>query len=522
MNSQKLKISHPEAYRKFFCDCQRVVSAPHSFLWTGDFSGFYGGLTISSKIPLRFYVGLEAIGKNSFEVSQEMYAYNPQDQAFCVIRLDDQIVEAIKKEVGTRLMGYKIHFFSELTLGLSLGGLGAMSACIASLIFEGKKERVKLACNLVNKLQQGRSSAATAFSALSVGAYPSVFYSSDGKYWGKSLDELDKLPSKPIFPFDFGLIFSGNLVQGSAVIRSAEEIRRLADEREERINNILGKNPSKFWPTYLAMLEQISYQSLSSLIDIMKNGSKISGISEFFDTLNQYQNLLHFLKVSTSNIDKIYSSVHRVSNKSDNEIGSGCKITGVGKGGEVLFAVPFGQYRNKITQTISELSQDMSLDYSSWEDGIEERGVLIEQDLDRDIYSDFISKGMRLLRVYTKDRISTRFISEQFDLKSLDIVMDEIKNKIFINGKPVDSTLIPSQKATVQIVARLLGAKDLNITNNKLPKSYGTSRYDLQSKITTPLEKITVLKFEISGGAYDNYILKLKPFDISIAIIGTI
>jgi len=531
MNSQKLQDQYPKIYGDFFKSCQKVVSAPHSFFWTGDFSGFYGGLTISLKLPLRFYVGLEKIKADQFDLCQEFPAYFPETAKFSQIRLDHYLVENLREFIGEKLKGYRVHFLSELTLGLSLGGLGAVAACLAELIgsLEGSNssrltdltKKFDLASSIALRLQRGRTSAATVFSSLVSSNYPTVFYCKGAKWWGKTLDEIVKLPESIAWPIDFGLIFSGKLVQGSAVILSAEEIKKTSRSREKRIREMIGSSPGTFWPVYISMLDQVANQNLLAQTDLFKKGSSETNLKFFFDTINQYQNILHFLEISTPAIDKIYSGVHKLANNLWDGIGSGCKISGVGKGGEVLFALPYGQHRERIEKFIND--EKLSLDYASWRDGFEKRGVICEQDIFAKHYSPFVKGEMNILTVYKDNDIETKIIDrQQISSIKVDLLLDKNLNKVFCSGKKVTSTQLPSQKGVVEILGKILQSKTLKITNKQISSSYGKSRFDLQSKITSPLSKLCRLEFELTGKMYDNFSLRLKPFGISIAILEKI
>lgn len=521
MNSTNLKQKFPRIYQDFFGKCQKVISAPHSFFWTGDFSSFYGGLTISSKLPLRFYVGLEEIEPSKLEIDPIIPAYLPYQHKFSDIRLDNYLTLKLNKLLNKELKGYRIHFLTEIVLGASLGGLGALSACLAKLTINDNKEAFNLAWKFIKELQRGRTSGATTFTALAESPYPIVSYSRGSKFWGKPLDQIFSLDSSPVWPIDFGLIFSGNLVQGAAVIASAEEIKKLSKKRELQIAKILNYKPDSFWFAYLSMLNQVSYQNLTAFSALFKKGSNNQALAFFFNTINQYHNLLHFLEISSPNIDRIYSAVHKTANILDNGVGSGCKLTGVGKGGEVLFAVPYGEYREKILK----LTSSNSLDYASWVDGFESEGTKMEQDLSAKVYSSFIPSKSFILKIYNRGEIKTRILlSENLEKekKKVDLFLDTVSDKVYLKGRGINSSALPSQKATIEIMKNLLDSQDKILKNDELPKTYAENRFDLQSKITTPLSRLVPLKFEISGGMYENYILKLSSFDTTIGILEKI
>ncbi len=521
MNSTQLIKKFPAVYQEFFFKCGRVASAPHSFFWTGDFSGFYGGLTISSKLPLRFYVGLEKTESQKFEINDELQAYFPVYKEFKLIRLDPHISKELKDILKDKFKGYKMHFLAELSLGLSLGGLGAIAAATAELTDPKAKfeDKLLIAKTIVVQIQTGRTSAATAYCALSDSAYPTVFYQSGAKSWGKSLDELADLPKTPLWAFDFGLIFSGNLVQGAAVITSAEQVKRISTSRQKEISDLIGEQTGSFWGDYLKMLDQVSKQTLLEMVEVFKNGGSDQNLRRLFESLNQYQNLLHYLEVSTPNIDRIYSAIHRLSNMSENSLGSGCKITGVGKGGEVLFAVPYGRYREEILKELKRLNLGISLDYASWTGGQNVEKAKIEQDTDNKVFHEIAASAKYLAVVYSKAGVQNILLNEP--IYKCDLLLNTIEGKIYLGGRSVTSSQIPSQKASVEILTNLLRSDKRTLKNSRLGK-YGKSRYDLQGKIALPLSKITGLKFDISGDIYDNFSISLKPFDLKIAVIEKI
>jgi len=525
MNTQKLQNKFPKVYQDFFSECQKVVSAPHSFLWTGDFSGFYDGLTIASKIPLRFYVGYQRIEENKLEIEKEFLAYDFSEEKFLKIQLDSDLFEKISKLLKNKLSGVRVRFFSEVPLGISLGGLGAISASLAKLSYPDRDfdQLFKIAWEFAKKLQTGRTLGTTTFAAMKETKYPVVFNSTKNKYIAKSFDEIfDKLKSASL-PVDFGLIYSGTLVHRNTIITSFNELKRISNEREIRIGNFQKNRTRDFWSSYLEFLDQIAHQNMFAFSRLFTEGATNENLNFLFNTINQYQNLLYYLGVSNSIIDEIYAGIHSIANSAKNGVGSGSKISGVGRGGSVLFAMPYGQHRKEIAKlpvTINNSKPKMI--YSSFEDGIEEGGTKVEQDLENHEISSHISEDSKLLILYEKDRKVSKILLQNTDKIDADLVVDIDNKKLFITGKKIDSKMIPSQKATAEIIEKLLEKGE--IKNVDLPKSYAKNRFDLQSKITAPLEKLLNVRFEISGGMYDNYKLKIKnnKLNIKIGIIKSI
>jgi hypothetical protein len=184
----------------------------------------------------------------------------------------------------------------------------------------------------------------------------------------------------------------------------------------------------------------------------------------------------------------------------------------------VLFALPFGQYRDAIYGLTEELG--VSVDYASWKDGFEPNADLIEQDLSQNVYSEFISSDMYQVELINNGRRTYRLTKKR--LVEFPLVIDLVDNKIFISGEKVDSKKIPSQKAACQIFSKLYESKKWMLENTHLPKSYATSRFDLQSKVISPMEKSLGFKFEISGTSFEKFSLSLKNLPPEIAIIRRI
>lgn len=528
MNTKTLRQSFDNEYNQFFRTSSRVISAPLSFIWSGDFSGFYGGITVVQPIPRRIYIGLEPIQAGTLEIEEKFMAYDSTGCRFRQYTLDQSLISDIQAIIGDKLKGCRMHILSEVMLGTSLGALGAISAILARLItdIDDKKKVFELAWKIATKIQQGRSSGSTTYAAIFGGSQPIVFHSQSKKFWAKPITSISNSKPDIDWPIDFGLIYTGTLVQGRAVIASAEVIKEISSDRQEKIKKKLDIETSPFWEDYLAMLRQVTYETILTMSDLIKTGTNNQLIEKFFNTINQYQYLLQFLEITTPDIDRIYSAVHKMANKVDNIVGSGCKISGVGKGGEMLFAVPYGAYRDKIDKMIDAInsrhSTNVVLEYASWQDGIGAPGLTIDQSLGEGIKYSGLENDSRILTIYSPTVIGSKIISNTDDINGIDLVLDNVNRKIFIDGKAVSSKELASQKSTIEILKQLLELDDRILTNDKLPKSYGDNRYDLHGKIVKPLIKLVDLKFEISGETYGQYAIKLMPFNIKIGVIDRI
>ncbi len=541
INTETLQRRFPETYRSFFGACQQVASASNLFFWTGELSGYYGGLTVSQKLPLRTYVGLEATFDGKVDVQRQYQAYQGDKDTFVAGTLDDGLcshiatflTEALSGQKGFK--GVRLHLLAEVPLGHSLGANGAIAAAIATLL-EPKAtldERFVLARRLLSQTQGGLTSGASAYTALADLQGPLVFFAKDDGFVAKPLDSFPGVQAPLSWPLDFGLIYTGIQSQSSGVIRASEQTIGDLDATSQDLDEVLGAYQKlDFRGTFLGMLNITAGMTVSALVDLFTGGSRNHILERLFNSLNQYHNLLYTIHSFNQPTDLLYSRIHTLASKQVNGMGSGVKISGLGKGGAVLFAMPYGTHRDALLRLVDELRTDSGfdlwLDYASWIDGVGGGPAILEQDVTAGKQSSFVGRDSLALTVVRQGVIQRQVVTaEKFTELSqeVDLVLDLISGKILVGGQPVTSKELPSQKATVQIMADLLRAKKHTLNNDQLPAAYGSSRYDLQGKVMLPLVKQVKertgreLLLSVKGDMYDNYSLTLDPATLNVAIV---
>ncbi len=541
MNSETLQQQFPEVYRDFFASCQRVASASNSFLWTGEFAGFYGGLTVSQKLPIRSYVGFELTFDRKVTLERSYVTYQTSQQSFVQESFDDRLRENLTHYLEKAYQnqpdftGIKVHILTEIPLGHGLGSNGAVAAALALLLCpEADLDRVFVtARDILSLSQAGHSSGVSAYMALTDCQVPVVFFKQGEEYFARPISQLTEMQQQPAWPIDFGLIYSGGGANAESVILANQQTATELEQATHQLDDLLGgQQQLNFKQTYINMLNMASGLLVMALAGLFTQGSKNSLLEQLFNSLNQYQNLLHILHVSNGSTDLIYSRIHQLANRQLNDVGSGVKISGIGKGGAVLFALPYGIHRGALTEMISELQTEtgraIGLDYASWLDGIGGQPGRIDQDIQAGQHSSFIDRDSIDLLILNKGTLRREMMTkERFSQYSqqLDLVIDKTTGKILIAGQSLTSKDLPSQKATAVIVADLIQSTTFTLKNDELPTSYGASRYDLQGKIVLPLVKQVKdrtardLQLAIHGGMYDNYSLTLDPSNIVIGVI---
>jgi len=419
-----------------------------------------------------------------------------------------------------------------------------------------------------------RSSGCRSFSAMTSTEYPIVFFTESRsgnknfhprskhpsnidddydildkiKYWADSLDHFFKIKNAPSWPIDFGLIYGGVLKVTGAIISSVKHVedhlsfisrytvKKFKEVLEE--NEItpsfyelaLKENGLSLWNRYIDAMTALSLEILETMEELFRSGNVDENIKKFIHQLNCYHDMFHLLNVSNKKLNYICSLIEEKAHNFGID-GFGLKFSGSGGGGDIIFATSFGKNRNSIEKIIyslkREVNNEINLDYTSWEDGIEDEGIRLEQDISNRIYSPFIAAGSYIIISYNpfpkKEIISLK--SFQKEKENMPILIDEVNKKIYIKNQPLNSKQLHSTKETIKILKILLNNLGREVKARDLPESSYIYRNEMQSKIISPLNKITreifdkKLPIKISGGLRKNYSLKLDPPNIPIYLL---
>ena len=89
---------------------------------------------------------------------------------------------------------------------------------------------------------------------------------------------------------------------------------------------------------------------------------------------------------------KLRNLIKNTAKKTAGGIDIGLKLYNLGNlDGDILLVAPQGKFRKGITQLVEKLqenyNEDICIDYASWEDGFGEDGIILEQHLEKNIYS---------------------------------------------------------------------------------------------------------------------------------------
>jgi mevalonate kinase len=571
INSTTLKEKFSKLYEEIFSPSALVVSAPGSFFWTGEHAVGLGGCAITSKIPLRCYVGFEPIAEKgkvyissycisapSKEKFKDIETYTERDLTF-ENRLINFLEQSIAQSTNQKdFPGIALHILSEIPIGCGLNSSGALASTIAFGIglFYQKITTVKLhqwqkmplikliddpqfrvflqlSTEIEKIFHETNSPDITCLSPLLDSEGPLVFLMSVDsrkkiKYFPFRIEEIFQVKKPFSLPLDYGLIFSGHIRNTKDIITSINEIKKSFDHFSDffqqtfPILNILPSSPqpslfptlaknqysspffdqinqggNQGWMLYSGPLLVLSFQTLAQFKELLEEGYSETRLKKLISLINLYQDGLRLLGVSNETLDFICADFKQQASAIRGSQ-MGVKITGGGKGGDVLFVTAFGDLRYTFGEMLDNLKtkigRNIFLDYASWIDGNEIRGLRVEQFLTEGLYSSFTSPGTFTLTVYDQQGQS---FSRVFGLETLkeemaniDLLIHLGEEKIYVRGEKLNSKEIPSSKAAILMLQTLLANLNRGVPNQNLPQGgYSSDRNSIQSKIISPLQK---------------------------------
>jgi len=181
--------------------------------------------------------------------------------------------------------------------------------------------------------------------------------------------------------------------------------------------------------------------------------------------------------------------------------------------------------QQKLDEINQEYKQDMTIDFSSFQDDYSTDWVKLEQYNSRQINSSMVSKYV--LKKLTEKKLEKQGIEYEEVLLNLGdcLFLDAVNNKIYLHWKKLTSKDILSQTSTIEIMKIAIENIWQEITNRKLPpSSYSKNKNEMVWKIISPLthfikEKTWIeLPFSCTGSLW-NFFIKLNPSSLKINII---
>lgn len=605
MNSTALQEAFPETYREFFTKCEIVVSAPASFFWAGE-DGPDGEVAVKQCLPLRTYVGLEAVSGSGLAIGNRQFL-QPRLRAFrqkpSSLRTPAvlQLLQSEFARTGSPA-GYRIHSLAEVPSGSGLATSACFSAALAVAVLLATRglavadvERwsgapaeqlttsdtpfdatFRLGWKLESIFHADASGGTGVFASLLGSAYPVVYtterrtgnvashpYSrlpldigedrsvlDRAQYWGFRLNELFGFKRYRQWPVDFGLLYCGTSTNSELAVSATQAVREQLKRVESAVDPALAArmaakqsvlpeflkkygpgHPSvAWWEVYARAVGVAAMETLGALRELLGRGYSEPQFGSLLRAVEISERLYRALAAPTGNVGLLQARLRRLAIEYD--VPFATKTNGPGRAGDVLFVAPLYAMEPLANRMVAKLRRELGaslwLDYASWLDGFEERGVAVEQHIGEKRQSKLLPSGTVAVQVWTSAGEKTySYPTTRLETaaRSYDLLLDPIERTIAIRGQTLTSKELNSTKATLALLRALLANLGKSVPAAQLPVSAYPDRTAMQGKIIGPLKQIfrertgKELPLTISGGVGKNFTVKLSIDELTIAAV---
>lgn len=370
-------------------------------------------------------------------------------------------------------------------------------------------------------------------------------------YSGFRMSDLFKWSSDQPWPIDFGSFGLGSIKNTRVILKPLKifkenllNLENFADKyfKDFPVKNYRNTPPvfyemsryykegRGYWENGVDFLIILSFKAVNEMKNLIERGMQ-RDIADFCDTVKLEESIYEFFNHGLP----IYVPMNPNYELEQQYASIGFRFLPdrAAQGGNLLFVTPQGSIQNYISEIFQKLQTKLSplvtLNYASWIDGYEKRGISLEQYLDRKIYSPFITKGMVSVREWGPGARQTHhaYSIEEFNERKnlIDLLIDPYDHKIFIQGKCLTSKQLKTSKATIDVIKILLANLGREVKSADLPPSNYIERNEMQSKIVSPLKQAVKkavdkeLPLFIHGGLRKNFSLQLDPSNLIIALV---
>jgi hypothetical protein len=582
MTTETLQKKFPDIYRKFFGEHNIVVSANNVInRWNWVWESF-NNFKILQKVPSKTYCGINYNKTWKVRVKY-VYQYDWVHTNNFVYKDIDQIVYNIQNVCAhiekqfelEKKPGIDISFLCENQSGhgFSIPSLITLLMAFVSCYVSGdidaemledydsflKSEKFKnlyyKAWNFADVVSEAKSNWAAAYVSLHNYDLPMIYVSKNvrdnpiyetdqekSETFAMPLHEFLGVKRPKELPVDFGVVYCGVDYDANHLYWLMQKYKNEIDIVQSYIFNKLEKNQIKKIPFYFGDLNKDTFYDsfvnvgtifhiklLKAFDDLLNNSynekfmeSLINNISEFgaFSTIVESENKMkHFIKESFEK-NKIFE---------DEKIGI-CPLTSGKSGGSFLFVTKYQKSRTTVQRMIKDLyakyGKSVFLEYCSWADWYSQDWISLNQDLSKNIYSDFVKSGS----VLYKDNKWNSYIDDYDNIikKEKWILIDVVGKKIYINWKELNSKYLHSKSTTIEILEHLVVNHGEKLNNSDLPaSSYSKQRNQMVGKIILPFKEMVKelfdrdLKLECTWNLYE-YDIVLDEKIIKIGVVKEI
>ncbi len=563
MNSKLLKKACSKDYENFFLNNSKILSIPFTFNRATAWE-FYEVTGIKGKLPLRLYIWSKVRQwPTSF---WKIKFYDHEEKKFKTYSLTQTIsYHPILQEYVNReckIKNIEINILSEVPFTFWLDFENILSLALSSFLdyvnwkiftknldfdFFSNKLINKKWLNLITKSSRlckkinSQPSCFTQIASLFKSKFPIVCFNTSEKESIKNVVHLTKpinyidetITSVSFFPVDYQIIYTWIPITKSETSKMCEWLIAIDEinKMKEKINSKFKKNtqlPSeqKFENTMNSLSNHVNINALFWLLMLFKNPGDQSEIQKYISILWKRRSLGYVATKYSTNFSKAANIFMQWYLKNFWQI-SFVPHTKSLKGGCVTVVTEYNRARNNLAKYLKKLQESFPSAcclFRSREDEYDERGLVIEHDIENGIISDMLDPN---LHIYSRPDGS--YITGSFhgilENPEVDVAFDVGDGKIYVNGEKTTSKEILSQTAIVELMAYMIENKKRTIMNTDLPRSSFTrNKNTLNAKIINPLKKLIRQKswkelYLSSSGSLTQFEISLSPSDVSIGIM---
>ncbi len=583
MNSNELQKWFPEVYRDFFSKNDLVVSGCFSFAWGSGIWERSNNILVKSKVPLKTFVGIKKSQK-SWIIYKDINIFDTIRYDFSPYRLEKLGIN----EVGITSLIWEflwennynwwieISGISEVSRGHSFWFAGTFFATLVTWLFiiiwkvnieditldydkfiqsQEFKNIFTLAWKMELIAKYGNSIWQNVMHSLQNSPNPSYFFAEnfeqDKDLWchfTKYVDIIKRHDAKIIsstIPLDYMVIFSWipTNIQMAEIVNKArwnkawdysafihrEILWEEGISKGIYLKKFAHNNGALIHEAYDDIIALSWIKTIDLFIQMFSNWYDEHTIDDFIDNINRYRHMVGLIEKPSSFAEDLIFHFHK-NQKNSNEKFSILPICSGKIGGGYLVVMKSMISRDTISCAIWEMKKNYpnaEIEYSSYEDGNCNDGIVIEQFVSKWIFSPYVQAN----QVIFKKNNWTSYLEKHgtiLEKETTWLVIDTINSKLYLNGTRLTSKEIPSQNATAGILNILFEHLWEDISNKELPSSsYSTNKNEMLGKIVIPLIKLLEEQLWeklplICKGEISDFYLKLNNTTISIGIIQKI
>lgn len=370
----------------------------------------------------------------------------------------------------------------------------------------------------------------------------------DIKIYGYRLNSLEKTLSEvPFIPVDYGLIYSGRPVLTDHIVNTNENSYNWTWEIKNKLESYFWDELDKTFPnkkpifyktfidsviedeikeTYWKLMWAISLEMLNLMTKLFSSYYTESSMRDFIWVVNKIRYWNNITRKSSRTFSDFIWTILDHFYPSAKMLALAPNDTSI-MWWTAIFVMPLEWFRKELFTALEKTKEKIpwsKLLYANWLDWIENRWLIIEQDLDRNLFSEYISKDSYIIENNTWKKIIADITKIEENIPRW-LTLDLVRRKMYIDWEKLTSKEMHSQQTTLDILEILLNNLWKDMCCSVFPtSSYTANKNEMLWKIILPLIKLLEEKKKIKfplicKWSLNNFYLKLCDSNLEINVI---